>query len=242
MFSHGLFCQLLEAEGDAFFFAVHFEDLHFELLTDADHLGRMVEAAPGHVGDVEEAVHAVEVHEHTEVGDVLDHADDLVARGDAVEELLALFGALGLDDFAAGEDDVFALVVDLDDLEFVNLADVFVEVLRRDDVDLAAGEEGFDADVDHEAAFDDALDLAFDETAFLEDLGDLFPVLLVGGFLFGEDDHAFVIFEAFEEDFDFVADLDVFVFEFVGGDGAFGLVADVDEDDLGFDFEDVPGL
>jgi hypothetical protein len=73
--------KLLEAEGDAFFLAVHFEDLHFETLTDADQFGRMVEAAPRHVGDVEETVHAVEVHEHTEVGDVLDHADDLVAEG-----------------------------------------------------------------------------------------------------------------------------------------------------------------
>jgi hypothetical protein len=61
----------------------------------------------------------------------------------------------------------------------------------------------------------------------------------VGGLLLGEDDHAFVVFEAFEEDFDLVADLDVFVFEFVGGDGPFGLVADVHEDDLRFDFEDL---
>jgi hypothetical protein len=231
--------KLLEAEGDALFLAIDLEDLDLDLLADAEHFGRMVEAAPGHVRDVEESVHAVEIDERTEVGDVLDDADDLVARGDAVEELLALFGALGLDDFAAGKDDVFALVVDLDDLELEHLADVLVEILRRDDVDLGAGEEGFDADVDHEAAFDDALDLAFDETAVLEDGVDLFPVLTVGGLLLGEHDHAFVVFEAFEEDFDLIADLDVFIFELVGGDGPFGLVADVDEDDLRFDFEDL---
>ncbi len=72
----------------------------------------------------------------------------------------------------------------------------------------------------------------------MEDLGDLFPVLLVGGLLLGEDDHAFVVFQALEEHFDFVAYLDVFVFEFIGRDRAFGLVADIDEDHLGFDFED----
>ena len=136
MFSHGLYWQLLEAEGDALLLAVHFEDLHLDRLADAEQLGRMVEAAPRHVRDVEQAVHAIEVHERTEVGDVLDHAVDLVAGLDAVEELLALFGALGFDDFAAGKDDVLALVVDLDDLELVDLADVFVEILRRDDVDL----------------------------------------------------------------------------------------------------------
>ena len=36
----------------------------------------------------------------------------------------------------------------------------------------------------------------------------------------------------------FVAYLDVFVFEFIGRDRAFGLIADIDEDNLGFDFED----
>jgi hypothetical protein len=169
----------------------------------------MVEAAPGHVRDVEQTVHAVEIDERTEVGDVLDDADDLVAGGDAVEELLALLGALGLDDFAAGEHDVFALVVDLDDLELEHLADVLVEILRRDDVDLAAGQEGFDADVDHEAAFDDALDLAFDETAVLEHGVNFLPVLTVGGLLLGEHDHAFVVFEAFEEDFHLIADLGI---------------------------------
>jgi hypothetical protein len=103
----------------------------------------------------------------------------LSPRDDAVEELLALLGTLRLDDFAAGEDDVFAVVVDLDDLEFEDLADVFVEILRRDDVDLGAGEEGFDADVDHEATFDDGFDLAFDESAIAEHGGDFFPVLFV---------------------------------------------------------------
>ena len=156
------------------------------------------------------------------------------------EERLALFGALGLDDLAAGEHDVLALVVDLDDLEFVDVADVFVEILRRDDVDLRAGQEGFDADVDDQAALDDALDLAADESAVLEDLDDLVPVLLVGGFLLGEDDHALVVFEFLEEDFDFVADFDFLVLEFGGRDGSFGFVADVDEHDLRADFEDGP--
>ena len=173
--------KLLQAEGDTLLLAIHFENDDVHALADADHLRRMVEAAPGHVGDVKQTVHAVEVHEHAEVGDVLDHAGDLVARGDGIEELLALFGTLGLDDLAAGEHDVFALVVDLDDLELEHLADVFVEVLRRDDVDLAGGQEGFDAHVDGETAFDHALDLAFDESAIAEHGSDLVPVLFVGG-------------------------------------------------------------
>ena len=96
----------------------------------------MADAAPAHVGDVEQAVDAVEVDERAEIGDVLDGALADVARGHFGEELLAAFGAFLLDEFAAGEDDVLALLVDLDDLEFVGVADELREVLGRDDVDL----------------------------------------------------------------------------------------------------------
>lgn len=72
----------------------------------------------------------------------------------------------------------------------------------------------------------------------MENLDDFFPVLFVGGLFLGEDDHAFIVLEFFEENFDFVADFDFLILEFVRWDGAFGFVADVHEDDLGADFED----
>jgi hypothetical protein len=43
-------------------------------LVDLDHVGRVVDPAPGHVGDVQQAVDAAEVDERAEVGDVLDRA------------------------------------------------------------------------------------------------------------------------------------------------------------------------
>ena len=187
---------LLEAEGDALLLLVDVEDDDLDFLADLEQFARVAEAAPGHVGDVEQAVHAVEVDERAEVGEVLDHALDRVADLDRVEEALALLRALLLDELAAGEDDVLAVVVDLDDLEVVGVADELLEILRRDDVDLRAGQERFDADVDGEAAFDDGLDLALDEAVALEDLDDLLPVLAVGGALLREDDDAFVVFEA----------------------------------------------
>ena len=77
---------LLEAEGDALLLLVDVEDEHVEFLADFDHLARVAEAAPGHVGDVEETVHAVEVDERTEVGEVLDHALDGGADLDRLHE------------------------------------------------------------------------------------------------------------------------------------------------------------
>ena len=99
-------------------------------------------------------------------------------------------------------------------------------------------EESFDTDVDGETTFDNGFDLAANESAVLIDFDDLVPVLFVGGFLLGENDHALVVFEALEKHFDFFADFDFLILEFIGWDCAFGLVADVHEDDLRANFED----
>ena len=181
-----------------------------------------------------------QVDERAEVGQVLDVAGDHVADVDALQERLALGVALGLDEFAAREDDVLAVVVDLDDLEIVGVADELVEVLRRGDVDLAAGQERLDADVDHEAALDDALDLALDEAVAVEHADDLLPVLAVERFFAGEHDHALVVFETFEENVHFVADVHVVeIVEFGKRDDTLRFVADVHEGFARAEFEDM---
>ena len=48
-------------------------------LADDQHLRRVVDPAPRHVGHVKQAVHALEIHKGTEVGDVLDRSGDAVA-------------------------------------------------------------------------------------------------------------------------------------------------------------------
>ena len=123
MLSHGFGELLLEAEADAFFFAVDVEDDDIDVLADLENFGRMADAAPAHVGDVEQAVDAVEVDERAEIGDVLDRALADVARGHFGEQLLAAFVAFLLDQFAAGKNDVLPLLVDFDDLEIVGVAD-----------------------------------------------------------------------------------------------------------------------
>ena len=163
-----------------------------------------------------------------------------VADVDAFQERLPLGVALGLDQLAAREHDVLAVVVDLDDPEIIGVADELVEVLRRGDVDLAAGQERFHTDVHHQAALDHALDLALDEAVAVKHADDLFPVLAMEGFLAGEDHHALVVFEPFEEHVHLVADVHVVeVVELGEGDDALGLVADVHEGLARAEFEDV---
>ncbi len=138
----------MRPERHALFLAVDVEDEDRDILADLQHFAGVVQAAPRHVRDVQQTVDAVEVDERTEVGEVLDRALDGLAGLDRLEEGLALFGALLLDQFAAAEHHVLAVVVELDDFEVVRVADVGVEILGLDDVHLRAGQECLDADVD----------------------------------------------------------------------------------------------
>ena len=148
---------LLEAEADALLFLVHVEHHHVNFLADLQHFRRMSDAAPAHVGDVQQAVNAVEINERAEIGDVLDRALADVAGHHFGEQLGAFLVALLLDEFAARQHDVLAVLVDFDDLELVGVADELREILRRDDVNLRRGQKRLDADVDDQAALDDAI-------------------------------------------------------------------------------------
>ena len=63
---------------------------------------------------------------------------------------------LFFEDLLAGDDDVAALLVELDDADFDLGADVAVEVAHGANLNLRAGQECLDADVDGEAALDAA--------------------------------------------------------------------------------------
>ena len=130
---------LLEAEGDALLLFVDVQHDHVELLADGHHFARVINTPPAHVGDVQQAVEAVEVDEGTEVGDVLHLALDHGARGEVVQHLDAFCGAFLLDQFAAGKHNVLSLCIQLHDLELHFLADESIEVFRLNNVHLGTG-------------------------------------------------------------------------------------------------------
>ena len=109
--------QLLHAEADALRLRVDAHDLHLDRVADVDDLARVIDAAPGHVGDVQQAVDAAQIDEGAVVGDVLDHAVDDLALGQPGDDLGALLGARRFQDLAARDDDVAAAAIHLEDLE-----------------------------------------------------------------------------------------------------------------------------
>ena len=202
----------------------------------------MRDAAPRHVGDVQQAVDAAEVDERAVVGDVLDDAAQDLALGERVERVLLLLRVLFFEEHLAREHDVAALLVDLDDAHAQFLAAQRVEVADRAHVDLRAGQERAHADVDGETALDALDDAADDDLALRVGLLDLVPDLHLLGLLAREDDVAFAILGALEQHVDDVArlhrDLAGLVDELFDGDDAFGLEADVDDDFGRRDFDD----
>ena len=108
---------------------------------------------------MQQAVDAAEVDEGAVVGDVLHHAVEDHAFLEALDQLAALLGAGFFQHGAAGDDDVAARAVHLQDLERLRLAHQRGDVAHRTDVDLAARQEGHGAaEVDGEAALDPAVD------------------------------------------------------------------------------------
>ena len=177
-------------------------------LADGEHLGRMVDAAPGDVGDMQQAVDAAEIDERAVIGDVLDHAVDHLALFEVGDDLVALLGAALFEHGAARHDDIAAAAVHLEDLERLRHVHQRRDVADRADVDLAARQEGHGAvEIDGEAALDLIEDDAVDLLVVLEGLFELDPALLAARLVARDDGFAERVLDALEIDLDLVADL-----------------------------------
>src|SRR5467141_1084129 len=224
--------QLLQPQADALALPVDVEDFHLELLADVHHLGGMGHAAVAHVGDVQQAVHAAQIDERPEIGDVLDHALADLPDRQLLHQDVALGLALGLEQHAARHDDVAAPLVQLDDLELEALAEQLVDVRDASQRDLAAGQERVDA---HQVHDDAALDLLHQRPAdafiLLVRFPDPFPDAHEVGLLLRQDDGAFLVLEVLEEHLDLIAFLEALrILELVDRHRAFRLEADVEDD------------
>ena len=199
--------ELLHAERDALGLDVEADDLDLDGLADGEDLARVVDPAPGHVGDVEESVDLAQVHEGAVIGDVLDDALEHLALAQAGDELGARLGAGLLHHHPARDDDVAAPPVHLEDLEGLPGVEQGGDVAHGADVDLAAGQEGDGAaEIDGEAALDAAEDGPLDPLLGAERLLEHHPGLLAAGALAAEHRLAAAVLDALEEDLDGVAD------------------------------------
>ena len=200
---------LLEAQGDLFFFLVDIEHHHLNLLIELHHVAGVVDAAPAHVRDVEQPIDAAQIDERAEVGDVLDGPLAGLADGDFAEQLLLGFATQLLQQFAAADDDVAPLEIDLKDFGIDIPADVLANVRRAADIHLRRGKEDRHADIDQQAALDLPRDCAGDRIPYLLVLNDVVPAGDAVGLALRDDDQAIVRLDLFKENRDIVADFNI---------------------------------
>src|SRR6185312_9965064 len=235
----------LEGQRDPLAVQVDVEDLDLDLLAHLDDLGGVVDVLPGELGDVDQTVDAAEVDERTEVDDRRDLAGPDLALGELVEELAAHRRLGLLQPRTAGEDDVVAVLVQLDDLGLDLLAHVGLEIADAAHLDQRGGEEAAEADVEDESTLDDLDDGALDRLVVVLELLDRAPGALVLRALLGQDQPALLVLLLEDEGFDLVADGDDLVGvdivldgQLARGDDPLGLVADVEQDLVPVDLDD----
>jgi hypothetical protein len=202
-----ILADLLETQRHPLGVRVELQHLDAHVVADLKQLGRVRDAAPGHVGDVQQAVDAAEVDERAVFGQVLDDSLDDLAFLQLLERHLLQLGALLLQQHAARQHDVAALLVELDDLEPVLLADERVQVAHRAQVDLRAGQERLHAaaDGDRQAALHPRADRPFDQLVALARAGNLVPDLEAVCLLLGQHAQAVLVLPALQENVDLVA-------------------------------------
>ena len=200
----------------------------------------MVDAPPRDVGHVQQAVDAAEIDEGAVVGDVLDHAFENLAFLETGKQLGALLGPRFFQNGAAGNDDIAASAIHLEDLERLGLAHQRADVADRTDVDLAARQERDGArKINRETALYPTEDGAADTLIVLERLFQLRPSFLAPRALAAQHRFAVAILHPLEIDVDPVADLNLRLLagggEFLELDPSFGLEPHIDQDRVAID-------
>ena len=197
----------------------------------------MVDAPPRHVGDVQQAVDAAEIDEGAVFGDVLHHAVDHLALVQPADQFGALLGERVFQHRAAGDDDVAAALVHLEDAEGLRRLHQRADVAHRAHVDLAARQEGHGAvEIDGEAALHLVEDGAGDGVVLGEGFFEPHPALLAARLLARQHRLAQRVLDALQIDFDLVAGIQNAVAaadaEFLERHPAFDLQADIDDRDI----------
>ncbi len=144
----GILFELFDTQGNPLTLSVVFDDFYINGLADSNPFARMVDPAPGDIGNVEKPVKAAEIDEGTVIGNVFNHTCDGSAFLEFFEKLF--FHALAnlFEDDPAGNYNIIAFLVMLKNPEFETLADKFIEVAYRFKINLGARQKCGHADID----------------------------------------------------------------------------------------------
>src|SRR5579862_7897791 len=238
----GIRSELLESKRDPQLIAIKLEDFHLNLVANVDQIARMREPAPGHVGDVQEAINPAQVYKSAVVGQVLDGAGQNGAFFQMFERFFPLGNGFLFQDDLAGNHDIAALLIELNDPDLNFLAFQHIQVAHGMHIHLRAGHKGLDPDVHRHATLDPLNHFALDRNFGVVGLVNLLPDTHALRAFMGEKDSAFLVFTPLDHDFNFVAglkfDLSLGADDLGNGNQALRLEANIHNNMRGCDFYD----
>ncbi len=200
----------------------------------------MLDALPGHIGNVQQAVNTAQIYERAVVGQVLDDTLDFQTFGQGFEQSFTLSTVFSFQNGAAGNNHVVTLLVELDNLEFEFFVLQVRGIANRANVYQRTRQEGTDAgQIDGETTLDLAIDNTLNHFLSFEGLLKYLPGFCALGFLTGQAGFTEAVFHSVESYVNNVADsnfqLAFFIEELGGGDNTFGLQSGVNGDPVVID-------
>ena len=191
---------------------------------------------PRQLADVDEAVHSAEIDERTERDHrrhgALSNLSDLEIGEEAVASLLLVLFEVG----PAGQHNVVAVLVELNDLGLHDGADVRLQVTHTAQFNQRGREEPAKPDVDDKSALHDLNDRAFNDSLCFFLGFDVAPSSLVLSTLLRQNQTTFFVFLGEHEGFDGLSHRHHFCrihivanAELTRWDDAFALVSDVEQ-------------
>ena len=197
---------LFQSQRHPFFLPVDLKNHRLHLLTDFQHLGRMRNPAPGHIGDVDEPVYRPQINERAKIGDVLDHARAELAGLDFAQEIGAQLGPFRFQQFPPGNHHIVAIFIDLEDLKLIFLTEEIVHVSHRRSIHLRTWQESLDANIHHQTALHPPLHDTLGDAALVVVSDKAVPRFLKDRFFHAQQRQAVFAFVLLEHRPDFVAD------------------------------------
>ena len=222
----GILAQLLHAQADPVLVPVELEHAHRDFIPHFNHFVGVADATPGHVGDVQQPIHAAQIDEGAVVGEVLDHALQIQALFQGGQQRLPLLAIFLFQHRAPGDHHVVALLIELDDIEFQGPAFQMGGFPQGPDIDQGTGQEGADvAKIHGEAPLDLAADDASDRIAAAVGLLQHQPGFGAAGLLPGQAGFPFAVIHDLHRHLDLIPDFQIesagFIHELAFGNEAF---------------------
>ncbi len=241
----GILLRELQGKGDLCSLDVLDQDA--ELLADLEDLLGILDAAPAHLGNVQQSVCTAQIDESTEICDILDSTLDCIAGVDGLEELTLHFLALCNEKLLAVTNISAPVRIVLGDHELNILSEILAQVSLISIGDKACRDEYSDfLNNNAQTAGKDLCDLGSENFLVVVRFLNALVAAVCREALVGKDDLAVSVIHFQNLDFKFVAYVQDFceinrmiVRVLIPGENAVGLCADIQDRLIGLDVDDL---